>query len=701
MATTAISAAPRDKFSVEKAVFGDITLLTISGTLNVDFSAKKTANGIKTARIVLDMRRVRRFASWGMTEWMDFLRFTAKRDVYIVECSPYALSQLNLVTGLLGHAKLVSYYTSFRCSKCGEEIENTFVIPRDREKIRELPHRHVDCPTCGGNARLEEYPAAFFETIADRPAFDLDDEVLAFLRSHLRYEIEPDLDRFRAHRAVKNEYTYMRLSGDVGALPLDPLVQGAQGTTVIDLERLIADPQTDFAPWHVFVSTAMEKVDSLQLMNCPVGFLERGVATKDLKKKLKVRTFALAYDCAHCERQSVHLIDVADNLEQLAEGTSPTVKCPTCRASLLAGLSMDLSMLLRTLPARDRDVALDKFLVASRAIPNDKLENCLVPSATTTKPAKATDTRRVLYLALGLGTLLVAGVAVIGFLMWKERTEPTKVVMPATDPDKTTTPTFTRPEWIVSQVPSSAYCHDMINRMMCVGVSAYRPTKEDGVAEASDAALEELVNSVALKITDPFFRESVLPQYSEARSKQLSALQSADLDRKTDPMAAAAFAAADEIVRKARKRVVESLQASGGAAVPTQRSDWYWEEYAGESGKPNEVLVFVRYDVSLDAMRALVETYSTSTVAKGTTAMTAYPALGWRYPDFKGGVVLTKLHRKLVSAGIQPQQVVTAVDEHRVTDAGTFARYINEAPDDVKLTVVSGDAPPAVIKVDL
>jgi DNA-directed RNA polymerase subunit RPC12/RpoP len=700
MATSAIPAAPREKFSVDKAVYGDITYLTIAGTLNVDFVAKKVAGAIKTPRVLLDMRRVRRFASWGMTEWMDFLRLTAKRDLYIVECSPYALSQLNLITGLLGHAKLVSYYTSFRCSKCGEEIENTFIIPRDRELIRELPRRHVDCPTCGGNARLEEYPAAFFETIADRPAFDIDDEVLAFLRSNLRYDIEADLDRFRAHRTVKNQYTYLRLSGDVGALPLDPLVQSCQGTTVIDLERVLHD-RADVAPWHVFVSTVMEKVDSLQLLNCPVGFLERGVATKDLKKKLKVRTFALSYDCAHCERTSVHMIDVANTLEYLAEGTSPTVNCPTCRASLLAALSMDVAMLLRTLPARDRDPALDKFLSTSRTIPNEKLENCLVPSAAAVKPAKANDTKRVLYLALGLGTLLVAGVAVIGFLMWKERTEPTKIAIPMVDPQQPTTNTFTRPEWIVSQVPSSAYCHDMINRVMCVGVSAYRGTKEDGVTEASDAALEELVNAVALKISDPFFRESVLPQYSEARAKQLSALQSADLDRKTDPMAAAAFAAADETVRKARKRVVESLQSTGGAAVPTQRSDWYWEEYAGESGKPNEVLVFVRYDVSLDAMRALVETYSAGTVVKGTTAMTAYPALGWRYSDFKGGVVLTKPHRKLVSAGINPQQLITAVDEHRVTDAGAFARRMNEAPDDVKLTVVSGDAPPTVIKVDL
>ena len=706
MATTATpTAASRDKFSIDKLVQGSITYMTIAGTMNVDFIGRKAAKLVKTPKLVINMRDVRRFASWGMTEWMDFLRIGAERDIYIVECSAYALSQLNLITGLLGHAKLVSYYTSFRCGKCGEESETQFIIPRDRGLIRELPHSHRTCATCGGRARLEEYPAAFFETIADRPAFDIDDDVLAFLRSHLNYDLEPDLERFRAYRATKDRYTYLRLSGNLGALSPEVLLRASEGTTIVDLEKALFQ-YTDLREWHTYVGSAMEKLDALHLERCPVGFLERGILPKDLKQKLKVRTFTLAYDCAHCERTSHHVIDVANNLEQLAEGTAPTVRCPTCRASLVAAISMDLAMLLRTLPARDRDPALDKFLAASHEKPNDKLENCLVPGAASAEAPKQVSATagRTLYIALGLSTALVACLAIVGFWLWKDRTEaPPKVVAPivAGDPTAPPTPTFTRPEWIVSQVPASAYCHDIINRIICVGVSSYRPNKEEGVVEASDAALEELVNAVALKISDPFFRESVLPQYSEARAKHLSALQSADLDRKTDPAAASAFAAADETVRKARKRVVESLQASGGAAVPTQRSDWYWEEYAGESGKPNEVLVFVRYDISLDAMRALVETFSSTTLVNGTAAMTAFPALGWRYPEFAGGVMLTKVHRKLAAAGIAPHQIVTQVGEHRVTDAGSFARRLTEAGDKVKLTVRSGDDPPKVVDVRL
>jgi DNA-directed RNA polymerase subunit RPC12/RpoP len=693
--------APREKFSVEKSVHGGITYLTMSGTLNVDFIGKKIAKLVKTHRIVVNMRAVRRFASWGMSEWMDFLRITSDHDVYVVECSTYALSQLNLVTGLLGTAKLVSYYASFRCGKCGEEIESQFVIPRDREMIRDLPLSHQDCPTCGGRARLEEYPAAFFETIADRPTFDIDDEVFRFLQTELRYDITPDINQFRAHRAVKDRRTYMRLSGNMSALPADNLVKACEGTTVVDLEGALAE-NADLRPWHNFVTGAMDKVDSLQL-NCPVGFLEHGaVQTKDLKQKLKVRTFALQYDCVHCERSSAHMIDVANNLEELATGTPPTARCPTCRASLVANVPMQLAMLLRALPARDRDPVLDKLITQCREKGNDKLENCATPIAVAAEAPGSGKPGRALYVALAMSTILVAGLGVVGFYLWKERTEK-PVVQSTAGSQEANVPQdkFNRPDWIDSAVPGTAYCRDLINRVMCVGISSYRTTKEDGAADASDAALEEVVQTVALKITDPFFKDSVQPQYGDARSKLLSAMQVADLDRKTDPAAAEAYAKADEAVRSARKRVVQVLQTSGGAAVPTQRTDWYWEEYAGENGKPNDILVFVRYDISLDAMRSLVDTYSASAIANGTTAMTAFPSLGWRYADFTGGAVLTKVHRKLAAAGIAPFQIVTAVGDQKVTDAAAFTRRLGETKDAVKLTVKSGDEPAKVVDVKL
>jgi hypothetical protein len=223
MALNAARARSQDKFAIEKTTFGGVSFLTLHGTLDHAFEGRKIAESIHSKKLVVSMRDVRRFASWGMSEWMSFLRINAARELYLVECSTYAVSQMNLVTGLLGHARLVSFYASYRCGSCSEEREALFVIPRDRAAIRELPGSSQECAACGGRAQLEEYPAAFFEAIAGRATFDIDDEVLGFLRTQFKYDLAPDLTRFRAHRRVRKANTYLRLSGSLETLPSELL----------------------------------------------------------------------------------------------------------------------------------------------------------------------------------------------------------------------------------------------------------------------------------------------------------------------------------------------------------------------------------------------------------------------------------------------------------------------------------------------
>jgi len=703
-APTASKALPQartqDKFALDKTTFGGITFLTLHGTLDQAFEGRKIAESVHTKKLVVSMRSVRRFASWGMSEWMDFLRINASRDLYLVECSTYAMSQINLVTGLLGHAKLVSFYASYRCGSCSEEHESLFLIPRDRATIRDLPGSHHECPTCGGRARLEDYPAAFFETIADRPAFDIEDEVLAFFRAQLQYGLAPDLTRFRAFRRVHKGYTYIRMSGSLAALPRDLLTAASEGTTVADLEGIVFDPaQAQATEWRTYVRTVLPKLRSLQLLHCPLGFLEHAVSPEDLRDKLKIRTFALPYDCLRCETTTAYMVDVAENLEQLVVGTAPSARCATCGSSLVAIPSPDQIAFMRCLPARDRDPALDKFLAAVRSEPSTKLENCLVAGSQRLPQAPPAGPRRVLYIAAGLAMLILGGLAAVALGLWKQRGEPIAAAggQGAVVAPRPAAPTFERPAWIMSDVPSSAYCHDMINRLMCIGVSSYRSTRDEAVAEASDAALEELVSAVGLKISDPVFRETIITGYAGARAKALSALQAAELDQTS-----AAYAAADDVVTKARKRVVEVLHASGGAAVPSQRSDWYWEEYAAKKGG-TEALVFVRYDVTLDAIKALVDKYSAATPVNGSTAMTAFPALAWQYADFTGGAVLTKVGHPFADAGVAAQSVVMKVGDQRVGDAIGFARRFEEwrqqTEGDLALTVKTGDAPARTVEI--
>jgi hypothetical protein len=391
----------------------------------------------------------------------------------------------------------------------------------------------------------------------------------------------------------------------------------------------------------------------------------------------------------------VQTVDVAEHLEQLSEGILPNATCSKCKATLSAFVGVDQGV-YRRLPARERDIALDKFLAKAHVEKTEKLEDCLVSRSTKpTAPSRGGSA----WVAAALAVVVLGGGAAFGVHTWMNR-EAEAVTPPpgggSERPDpKPPTPTIQRPDWIMSDSPATAFCHDLVNRLMCVGASSFRATREEGAAEAADTALEELANAIGLKVNNPYFKDNVLAGYSEARSKALGALQSADLDRSTPE-----YASAIEVVRKARKRVADVLQLSGRPAVPTQRSDWYWEEYKKEKGQGTEVLVFVRFDISNDELKALVDKYSASQSILGGTAMTVFPSAAWQHPELAGGVVMAKVGKQMSVAGIAPDDVITSVGDQKVADASALARAVQDKKTGaLKLTVQTADAAPRTVEV--
>ena len=656
-------------------------MLSLHGIIDAGLEGAKLAGTVKTTKLVLDLSEVRRFASWGMAEWMNFLGAAQELDLYFVECSVYALQQMSQVTGLLGHGKLVSFYAPFRCGSCGEEQATLVVVAQSPERLLELTESARPCPTCGGTARMSKYQADSATSIASNAGYDIDDEVAAFLRAHLKYEIAPNLAKFRALRRKQGRNTYLRLSGNLATLPAAKLARAVDETTLVDLSRVMFDP-TQLAPWREFVRAAASNVDTLQLLDCPVGFFDRAVTAEDLgSPKLKIRSFIQTYTCPKCSTQTSAMIDVAQQLEELTAGTLPAPRCASCKFEIPGPVSEGP---LQRLPARERDVEQDRFLDKAKQEPDDKLENALALRAA--KPKATAVTTRSVFIGSALAALLVGGLVLAVLFVWRKDAPPV-VTQP---PPRDNAPTFQRPEWILSDTPSSAFCQEMIGRQMCVGVSAYSNDREAAVIAANDAALDELVNLLGIKNDDVWFRDNVLPGYSGARTKALAAMQ--NLGPRAD----------DSSIRTVRHKVAELFLASGGPAVPAQRSDWYWEEYERGSGQGTEFLVFVRYDVSAEALSLLVKRYGVAVPLRGSAAITAFPGLAWQDPSFAGGVMFSKVGEPLAAAGAAPLQMITEIDGQPVVDATTTANRLNETGSGAELVLTArnlGDAAPTKITV--
>jgi hypothetical protein len=290
---TAQQAHASAKFRLEKNVSGDITYLGMHGVVDEGFEGRKTADAVRTKKIVMNLRDVRRFASWGMAEWTDFMKMNQARDTYIVECSTQALSQFNLVTGLAGHAKVVSFYVPYRCASCGEESESLLVAPLDRPTMLALAEHEQPCGTCGRAARVDKYLASMCAQMAEKPPFDIEDEVVAFLRQQFQYNVTPDVGRFRAFKASAKQATYLRLSGNLSTMPSETLAKASEGTTIVDLASVNPLDAHGINAWRAYMEQAVRHVPTLQLLECPPGFLDVAIQAEDLGK-VKVRTFVLS-----------------------------------------------------------------------------------------------------------------------------------------------------------------------------------------------------------------------------------------------------------------------------------------------------------------------------------------------------------------------------------------------------------------------
>ncbi len=646
---------------------GPIAYVRIRGILDQAFDGHRLAASIKAPKVIVDLRQARRIASVAVPLWTDLVTGVMARpdaDMYIVECVPHVLAQFNMLVGLQGRAKLVSFYAPYRCHNCAAEFEVLILLPRDRPIVRDGNPPENPCPKCGGRGDIDDDPVAFFAAAARQAYFDIDHEVAAFLRSHLKYQFASDARRLQVEgHAVRSNMSYVRISGTIDrSFPTEAVVRALVGKSVIDLSGAKLADQGGVTQWRSMIRAAKPNVSSLTMIECPPGFLERALVPEDVDDRLQVLTFQVEYECVGCAARVTHSVDAAAHHVELRSATFPNLPCAACTIPMMPMPSEDLLALLRIVARPTPTPDLRRFAEKCAKWPSTKLKDVLL-----FRPAKAMPPAliRAVYVIGALGIIILAVVAVLALkIRSAETVAQAPTAAPAAASRAPEAAKLERPPWIISDTPASSYCHDLINHFMCVGVSSYQKSRDGAAAEANNAALEEISNAVGLKISDETFKRMVIPMYQDSRQRALGALETS-VDRTTSDAYKKLLAQA----REARANAAASLRALGGSAVPAQRSDWYWEEYAPENGTEADFLVFVRYDVSLDSIKALVERFSTRVEVGDSAAITVFPGLAWRHPQIQGGAMIVRVGAALHKAGVKEQSIVTAVGGEATRDA--------------------------------
>lgn len=661
--------------AIEKFVEGSITCLRFQGTIDEAFDGKRLAASIKCSTLILDMGAVKKISSFGIREWTDFIK-TVERQIQqliAIECTPKVVDQLNMVSQFLGtKGQVFSFYAPYRCDYCDIDRRVLFQVDRDHAAIRGLRPPEQLCETCSRPEYFDEEPASFFSYIAAQQSFELSPEIVDFLSSKLRYPLAGGDRRLHVDKQIEGRSTYLKFVGNLdGSLPSTKIAEGLEGIIVVDLSGVGAVDLAGAAEWRNFVTMTKSTAERVYLVGVPPVMLQRLTRPGDLGDHLV--SFTMPYSCAKCATTTSQLIEVQEHYDILKFATPPEMKCSNCKSPTVCVAPEALLSRLRALPNVEIEAALRKFIREMRERKPERPQPL--------KKATATGARFGMFTTLVVIAVAAAGALVI--LSWQRLS---KIEDRVSVEVKPTLPVAPRPAWITSDTPLSSYCTAYADKLSCVGVSSYLVSRDAARLEAVNAAQEEMVNTVGLKIQTKVFEEKVRPMFGSARADALRALEGARAAPGSD-----GYRRAVESVRAARQAAAESLPLTGGSAAPGQQADWYWEEYKRADGKGTEFLVFVRYDLSAEGLEALMQEYSSPIDVLGSKIVTMFPGLVWRHPDIKQGALVLDPGGRLKSFGAGAGDLIVAVNGEPVRNSADLAAKLTNDERDHVLSVKTRD----------
>jgi len=662
------------KISIDKFSDGGIVCLKFGGTIDESFEGKKLASTVKAKTLILDSSDVKKISSFGIREWVDFVKTVGSHvdEIVLIECAPKVVDQLNMVGNFAGKGRVFSFYAPFRCDYCDNDARVLFQVDRDWEVIKSMKPAERPCDKCGEPQYFDEDPTTFFSYIVSQGAFELDGDVAGFLSSKLNYAVSDASRKLKVDKIIEGRSTYLKLAGDLDAsFPREKLAEGLEGIVIMDVAGVGKIEPAGAAEWRGFLQMVTPSADGLFLLGVPPVFLEKLTRPEDLGPKAQVITFAIPYTCNTCSTTSLQNVDVEQHYDVLKFATPPETRCGDCKNPMVCAASEALLSHLTTLPKPSITADSKKFIKEVRDRKPEKKK------VATTVAEAAAQTRGGSFSTALLAALVVAVVLVGAFFVYRQMsTDDTKTVGLGKLKSRMDVQGETKkgangeePAWLTTRTVFSSKCDDTADGgMSCVGVSSPAPTLEDAEEEARITSLEAIANQIAVKIEDPKWKQ-IEGVWSQTRSGRMS-----EYDQ--DPSASHRKA-----LRDGRAAVAQLLVNTAGSAIPAAPTGKYWEQY--QSGDTSQYLAFSQFALSASEVKALVAKYSHTEEALGATVTTVYPLVAWRYPALTRGAVIVGLAAgPLQKVGLASQSVVTGVavnDENAVDLVASAAEFKEKA----------------------
>ncbi len=697
MAVDNVSSAAGAKLKISKIVEGEIMCLRLIGTIDEDFNGEEVAEQVR-GTLILDLGEVRRISSFGIREWVDFIRAVEKKahSIYYIECSPKILDQFNMVANFGGSGKILSFYAPYRCDYCDDDRRRLVQVDESYELIQNMSLPDVPCESCGNPEYFDEDPEAFFTHLQTQEQVEADAAVANFLADKLDYRVSDAARRLRVDKMVEREGTFIRLAGDLDInFPREKLAEGLEGDVVVDLSAVGRVDEDGAREWGEFVRSVPEETAKLYLRDCQPGFVEKAFNQEGLAGKVEVVTFFMPFKCPSCATTAAQRVEVAEHFDVLKFATSPEFECTECQTIAPSIASEEflacLGNLIRPSASKEllefSDAASEKLLKPAGGAAAPAMAISVAP------PPAAGKTMGLAFIAAMLGSLLVVGG--IGFLFYRQYQQdkkPKPAIFDEGGRFKSESP-HPKPQWFVdfqkklkgakgnAALADAAYIQQVGSQLFFIGYSYSTPRKTESEARAREAAFSMLVQHMALSVKDETWRSTVVSQFQEERSKILTNLRAAI--QKKDGLETRKWR---DVLWKRRQMVEKALKTTA-KEFTKPAEEIYVQQVEIKDG--TRWRFWIRLAVNKELIAALIKQYTSAVEVESQKIklIDYFPGLAWRYPEHYQGAVVIEADKQTGPWKDTPLNMGTLVvtcAEIPIKDAAKFKEVVENRAEELK-----------------
>lgn len=155
-----------------------VAVIKLSGHIDEDNNLAELTRQISQRVLLLNLGDVERINSCGVRDWVSWLNELDRAGIalYLIECSPAIMTQVNLVNNFVGKATILSFYAPYFCSSCDAE---KMLLIETGEALENLPFRAPSCrcDQCDHTMDFDDIESSYFAFLPTVKSEALDPDV--------------------------------------------------------------------------------------------------------------------------------------------------------------------------------------------------------------------------------------------------------------------------------------------------------------------------------------------------------------------------------------------------------------------------------------------------------------------------------------------------------------------------------------------